>query len=285
MGNVVREEGGKIHTDTPVKELLFDKKIVRGVRLENGEEVEADHVIINADFAHAMTHIVEEGKLRKYTPQKLENMKYSCSTFMLYLGVGREYSEQPHHNIIFAEDYKKNVEEIVESRILSEDPSIYVQNACVTDGTLAPKGKSTIYVLVPVPNNKSGINWQKEASAFRDKVLDLLETRGGFPELRDNLEEELMITPDDWEKEKLVYKGATFNLGHNIGQMLIFRPHNKFERVQKTVIWWVAVLIPVADCPPSMNLAGSVRISLLNRSMIIYSIFYDWDIFSSIMFG
>jgi phytoene desaturase len=26
-----------------------------------------------------------------------------------------------------------------------------------------------------------------------------------------------------------VYKGAVFNLGHQISQMLMFRPHNKFE--------------------------------------------------------
>ncbi len=38
-----------------------------------------------------------------------------------------------------------------------------------------------------------------------------------------------MITPFDWENEIDVYKGATFNLGHNISQMLIFRPHNEFE--------------------------------------------------------
>jgi hypothetical protein len=49
------------------------------------------------------------------------------------------------------------------------------------------------------------------------------------PELRKHIEVEKMITPFDWENEMDVYKGATFNLGHNISQMLIFRPHNEFE--------------------------------------------------------
>ena len=46
------------------------------------------------------------------------------------------------------------------------------------------------------------------------------------------IEEEKIITPFDWEQEYDIYKGATFNLAHNIGQMLYFRPHNQFEEFQ-----------------------------------------------------
>ena len=41
-----------------------------------------------------------------------------------------------------------------------EDPSFYVQNACVTDPSLAPPGHSTLYVLVPVGNLAGGIDWR-----------------------------------------------------------------------------------------------------------------------------
>jgi phytoene desaturase len=30
----------------------------------------------------------------------------------------------------------------------------------------------------------------------------------------------------------LVYKGATFNLGHQLTQMMVLRPHNKFEELE-----------------------------------------------------
>jgi len=145
------------------------------------------------------------------------------------LGVNKTYPHIPHHSIIFADDYKKNVEEITDSKILSEDPSLYVQNACVTDSTLAPKGKSTLYVLIPVPNNKSHIDWNQKKKTFRDNIINLLETRGGYKGLKESIEQEKIITPLDWEQEKDVFKGATFNLAHNMGQMLFFRPHNQFE--------------------------------------------------------
>ena len=85
---------------------------------------------------------------------------------MLYLGVKKSYPDIAHHSIIFASDYKKNVQEITDSKVLSEDFSVYVQNASITDTTLAPKGKSTIYVLAPVPNNKIRYKLEKRKKDF-----------------------------------------------------------------------------------------------------------------------
>lgn len=42
-----------------------------------------------------------------------------------------------------------------------------------------------------------------------------------------------MLTPFGWESDYSVYRGATFNLGHQLSQMMVFRPHNKFEELDK----------------------------------------------------
>jgi phytoene desaturase len=150
---------------------------------------------------------------------------------MLYLGVNRTYTDLPHHNIIFAEDYKKNLEQIAEEQIVPDDPSFYVQNASVTDPTLAPDGKSTIYVLVPVPNNRSNLDWADIQDGFADKILDILE-REGFTDLRNNIEQQHLITPHDWAYNYNIFEGATFNLAHTMFQLLYFRPHNRFEEAE-----------------------------------------------------
>ena len=101
----------------------------------------------------------------------------------------------------------------------------------MTDPSLAPAGHSAVYVLVPVPNNSGHVDWGQEASAFRERVLDVMEQRGGMKDLRKHIREEFMITPKDWEKKRSVYLGATFNLAHSLGQMLYLRPHNQFEEL------------------------------------------------------
>jgi phytoene desaturase len=229
MQKAFEEDGGVVKISTPVKKILIENRVAVGVALEDGSREMADYVVVNADFAYAMQNLITPELRRKYTDAVLEKKKYSCSTYMLYLGVNRTYPDIPHHSIIFSEDYKKNVEEITRTRILSRDPSFYIQNASVTDTTLAPKGKCTLYVLVPIPNNKSAIDWNREKGPYRDKILDLMETRGGYTDVKKHIEQEKIITPFDWEKEKLVFKGATFNLAHNMGQMLLARPHNQFE--------------------------------------------------------
>jgi len=60
-----------------------------------------------------------------------------------------------------------------------------------------------------------------------------METKGGYNNFLKNIEEERIITPDDWASEHCVFKGATFNLAHNTGQMLLGRPHNEFEEFKK----------------------------------------------------
>lgn len=177
-----------------------------------------------------MTKIIKPGILKKYSEQKLEKKPFSCSTFMLYLGVNKKF-DLPHHTIWFAKDYRKNVEEITKAKILSDDPSIYIQNAVVTDPTVAPEGKSTLYILVPVPNNTSKIDWLNVKKPFRDMIIKMVEKKTGISNLESLIEVEKMITPLDWEDQIGVYKGATFNLGHQLHQMLHFRPRNKFEEL------------------------------------------------------
>ena len=228
MEKVVLENGGTIHKSKPVKKVIMEGKTATGVELENGEKHYCDAVILNADFAYAMTTIFDKGFLKKYTRDKLDRLRFSCSTFMLYLGVDKVY-DIPHHNIFFARDYKTNVDDIFKNNKLSKDNSFYIQNAVATDNTLAPKGKSTIYVLVPVPNNRSKIDWDRERDQFREHILNQVEQKTELKDIRQHIEVEEIKTPAEWEKDYNVYTGATFNLGHNLSQMLYLRPRNKFE--------------------------------------------------------
>ncbi|MGB7566422.1 MAG: phytoene desaturase family protein, partial [Chitinivibrionales bacterium] len=231
MAQVVRELGGEIHCDTLVKKVRVSGRDATGVELSSGDFVKADAVIINADFGHAMGTLFDPGVIRKWAPQKLRNKKYSCSTFMLYLGIDKVYNE-PHHNIIFANDYAENVKDIIARARVSDDMSVYVRNASITDDTVAPKGHSAIYVLVPTTNMKSDIPWDPAMTrAYRDKVVRRIMERTTMKDLDKHITCEKVITPAEWQNDRHLFLGATFNLGHTLTQMLYLRPRNKFEEV------------------------------------------------------
>lgn len=230
MARVAERLGAEIRLNEPVEELLFSGRRAVGVRTATGAH-RADAVVLNADFARAMERLVPNAKRRRWSDRQLAGKKYSCSTFMMYLGIEGTF-DLPHHTIHIAGDYARNLDEIERRHVLSEDPSFYVQNACVSDPALAPRGHSTLYVLAPVTHQHPNVDWSKERSAFRDRMFRQM-AKAGFQLDPGRIRYERVITPADWDARYEIYRGATFNLAHTLDQMLHLRPRNRFEEFDR----------------------------------------------------
>ena len=229
LAEVSREEDAEIHTSAPVTRVLVDGRRAIGVELANGEKVYCDDVVINADFGHAMATLFDEKSLGRHKPSKLRKRKFSCSTFMMYLGLDRAYDAE-HHTIVFARDYRRNIEAITRGQGSQEDMSLYIRNSCKTDPSSAPAGHSALYILVPVANNTSGIDWEEKKQEMREYIFRTLRERTPYGDVTPHIQREQIITPDDWERKFSVYLGATFNMAHSWSQMMYLRPHNEFEQ-------------------------------------------------------
>jgi phytoene desaturase len=226
MARIARQLGVDIRLNEPVEEILFCGRRAVGVRTRAGN-LHADALVVNADFARAMERLVPDHLRRRWTDAKIAKKKFSCSTFMMYLGVEGRF-EQPHHLVHIARDYTRNLDDIENRHVLSEEPSFYVQNACATDPALAPKGHSTLYVLSPVTHQTANVDWNRERDRFRELMFKKLEA-AGYGDVRQRVRYEKIITPADWDQRYEIHKGATFNLSHGLDQMLNLRPHNRFE--------------------------------------------------------
>lgn len=238
MARVAGELGATVELGAEVLALRFDdpasSRRCTGVAYRDADgathELQADAVVVNADFAAAMRDLVPDGLRRRWTDAKLEKKKYSCSTFMMYLGVEGTYpaEDAAHHQIFLAHDYARNLDEIENRHVLSDNPSVYAHNPSVTDPSMAPQGHSSLYVLAPVTHQHDNVDWSKEAGPFRQRVLRQLE-KMGYTGLEGRILCERTLTPDGWADDQRIYRGATFNLAHNLGQMLHLRPRNRFE--------------------------------------------------------
>ncbi|ADW67928.1 phytoene desaturase family protein [Granulicella tundricola] len=231
MARIARELGVEILLDEPVEEVLIEGGKATGVKTAN-HMLKADAVVVNADFAGAMRRLVPNAKRNKWTNERLAKKKFSCSTFMMYLGIDGQFDDVSHHTIYLAENYRENLKDIEERHALSENPSFYVQNACVTDKTLAPEGQSTLYVLLPVTHDTGSVDWAKEQPRYREIALRQME-RIGIKGLESRIRTEKIVTPAGWSEEFDLYKGATFSMAHSLDQMLHLRPHNRFEDVEQ----------------------------------------------------
>jgi phytoene desaturase len=234
LAQLAKKLGVQVHLNTPVEEVLFNGRRAVGVRTPAAIYA-ADAVVINADFARAMTRLVPDRLRRRWTDRRIARKGFSCSTFMLYLGIAGRFDDVAHHTIYLARDYARNLEEIERLHVLSQDPSLYVQNACVTDPTLAPPGMSTLYVLVPVTHQHPNVDWARERERYRALAIRQL-TKIGIDSIEPRIRYERVVTPEDWDQQYEIHLGATFNLAHTLRQMLHLRPRNRFEDLESVYL-------------------------------------------------
>jgi phytoene desaturase len=227
MARCCEEMGVQIALEEPVEEVMVDRGEVTGVRTSK-RTIAADAVVMNADFAEAMRKLVPKKHRSKWTDGRIASKRFSCSTFMMYLGIEGRCDDVAHHTIYLAKDYQQNLRDIEDHHRLSSDPSFYVQNASVTDASLAPEGYSTLYVLLPVTHEDVAVDWVKEKPRFRELALKQIG-KVGLQDVEQRIVTERVLTPRGWAQEFGLHKGATFSMAHSLGQMLHLRPHNRFE--------------------------------------------------------
>ncbi|MHC4990291.1 MAG: phytoene desaturase family protein, partial [Planctomycetota bacterium] len=257
MAAVCRELGVRIDTGAPVERVVLEGRRAIGVHVD-GVVRPHEHVVLNADATWALKHLLPEPERGRMTDRHIDRMRYSCSTFMMYLGVDG-HVDLPHHTIYVSRSYQRNLGDIEQGR-LSEDPSFYVCNPSSTDPTLAPEGKSVLYVLVPTPNTQCDIDWAGRVDALRMQALEQISARLGVADLASRIEAEEIATPATWQRMNINH-GATFNLAHTLGQMLHRRPQHRLRGFDG--IWMVGGGTHPGSGLPVIFLSSQITAGLL----------------------
>ena len=229
MERLFEELGGVVHYGSAVQEITIDNNKADGIIIDD-RKVEADFVVCNADFPYAMKHLVKAPKAKgKFTDKKIEGMKYSCSGFLLYLGMDRKYEDVEHvHNFIFNEKLEKNMQDIFDGKKL-EHASFYVYIASKLDPTLAPEGKDGLYILMPVSDVATAdYEWNDETiDYYRTYILDTLKKIKGFENIEQEIVTETHFTPPEFASRFNAYNGAAFGLQPTLSQSIHKRPQSK----------------------------------------------------------
>jgi phytoene desaturase len=188
-----------------------------------GEEIPADKVVINADYAYAQGALLKR-RTRRYS--------YSCSVYLMYLGLKRKVEGLEHHTLFFARDPKRNIRQVFEESTLPDDPSFYVHVPTKTDPSLAPEGKDLAYVLVPVPNLENReLDIKQEESKLKEIVFGRIEEHTGI-RIQDLVEVEHFFYPEDFVGRYNIIHGAPFGLAHTFWQSAFFRPRNYDSKIE-----------------------------------------------------
>jgi phytoene desaturase len=227
MERLFRSLGGEVHCGMPVDLIQLHNGRATGVRLEDGTELQADVVIANSDIASTYFNLLSASSRPRQITRRLQQYRYSMSCFLLYLGINRQYDQLRHHTIFMPERYQKLIHEIFDGEGIPQDLALYLHTPSKTDPSMAPPGGESMYVLAPVPNLAHNIDWEREAPAFRHKIIHFLEREAGLEGLEARIVTQQTFTPRDFESELRSYQGAAFSIEPTLFQSAYFRPHNR----------------------------------------------------------
>jgi phytoene desaturase len=236
LAHCFEDLGGRLRLGAPVARVETQNGRATGVLLKSGERIAADAVVVNADFAWANRNLLAPADRRTYTDEKLEKLRYSCSTFMVYLGLDTKL-DLSHHEIYLSKHVTDTSPERLNDESLDfEDPPFYVAHPSATDPSFAPKGHSALYMLVPCPNTAHPVDWARESERFADLAIDRLRLVGA-PDIRKHIKFRKVFTAETWRDDFRVHRGAVFNLSHNWLQLGPLRPKARSTDVGD--LYWV----------------------------------------------
>ncbi|VVC39977.1 Carotenoid/retinoid oxidoreductase,Amine oxidase,FAD/NAD(P)-binding domain [Cinara cedri] len=218
--------GAKFNYNSDVQEIIIDERgVAKGIKLNNGDTVDGDIVICNADLVYAYNKLLPKTSYA----EKLRNKQFTSSSISFYWSMNEIIPQMAVHNIFLAEHYKPSFDQIFKDHTLPDFPSFYINVPSRIDPTAAPEDKDTIVVLVPVGHisNNPDIDFDKLIKRAREQVIDTIETRLKISNFKNKINHEIINDPRSWQNEFNLWKGSILGLTHSLFQVLWFRPSIK----------------------------------------------------------
>ena len=247
----------EIKKNTEVRKIILKNKKVVGVDTTEGL-INCDAVVCNSDPTYTYN------KLLGYKPNKFSNnfnLKHSMSLFVLYFSTKRIYKDVKHHTIIFSKRHYELLNDIFNKKVFVNDPSLYLHRPGATDPSMIQNNNDTFYVLAPVPNNLSNINWNERGEELSSIIISTLEDKL-IPELSKNIVDSFYVTPDYFENELNTYAGSGFGIQPIFTQSAYFRYGNKAKETKG--LYFVG-----ASTHPGAGVPGVLSTSKVTEKLIL----------------
>lgn len=225
--DLARKAGVEFIFDTAVQQIDANSTYARGIILGNGQRLEADAVLANADLPYVYKDLLPDDDLANSLTRK----RFSCSVISFFWGLDKTYETLGPHTLFLADDYRENFERIIRDLSLPANPCLYIHAPSRLDPAMSPRGQDTLIAIVPVGHMSENVeqDWVELRDEARRQVFRRLATLG-IADLESHIKFEINFTPLSWRKRYNLMKGSTHGLCHNLTQLGYFRPRNRHSR-------------------------------------------------------
>ncbi len=210
-------------TNCEVHSIKTHKNNIKSVITSEGS-YDSDIVVSNADPSYFYKNVMNTSPKKIFNKPAL--LKHSMGLFVFYFSTKRMYEKVKHHTIIFNKRHKELLDDIFNRKVYIKDPSLYLHRPSATDPSNIQNNSDSFYVLAPVANNQSDINWEDRGKEFCNHVIDILSDTV-LPDLKNNIISSFFVTPNYFEDQLNSSYGSGFGIQPIFRQSAYFRYSNK----------------------------------------------------------
>ena len=235
MARSAESAGVSIRTGAEVQRILTQDGQATGVELANGEVIEADLVLSNADPKRTFTKLLDGADVDQEVVDEVEalktqsaSVKFLCSLrelpdFSRHLGDDYDPKHLSMINLAPSTDYCESSWNDATNGRLPETPVIQVQIPTVYDPSVAPAGQHVLSMWVFfVPAHLKDGSWSEMRQEFGERLID--EFCRYAPNFRDAIIDWTLLTPEDIEDRIGLTDGNIRHLDMVPQQMMSRRP-------------------------------------------------------------
>ncbi|MEZ4545705.1 MAG: phytoene desaturase family protein [Cyanobacteriota/Melainabacteria group bacterium] len=231
LTRLAQDIGVKIRCNTRVKGFNTEQDRLVNVLLEDGDRIECDLAVVNADLPEAYESILSE----KHPLDK--KFSYSCGAYLFFLGMEKIPMDLMHHQVFLPFSFETSMQQLFEENRVPDEPVFYLSCPTRTDSCLAPPGKHAVTILVPVPSRPlldttedTALGWNGIGNKLFSHIMKRLESANLSLDEKDVLFQ-IRMNPEEQGQRFGLKNDAAFGLSHRLSLMGPMRPRNKHHRI------------------------------------------------------
>ncbi|MCI5057397.1 MAG: phytoene desaturase family protein [Flavobacteriales bacterium] len=251
MESLAMEQGATFQYNNPVNLIEVGNRKAKFVHTAKGVW-ETDFIVGGADYHHIEQNLLSE-ESRNYNDSYWAKRTMAPSCLLYFLGVDGEMSNLEHHNLFFDEEFDLHAEEIYKTKEWPSAPLFYVSYTSKTDPSVAPKGKSNLFILIPISTGLT--ETQELQEKYFNLVMDRLEVRTGNS-IRNNIIYRKDYATSNFSNDYNSYKGNAYGLANTLKQTAFLKPSLNNNKI-KNVFYTGQLTVPGPGVPPAI-ISGEV---------------------------
>lgn len=223
----IKNNGGKIFTNTIVKKINIIGGKVSSILTSQGKEDNVDVVVASGGARELFLDLIGKEHLPKeFIKKYISQLNVTDSVFMVHLGV--DYDPSVHQNgaplryYYLSHDLKNTLKKLREGFYHKGEEGFLLYIPSKHSPEMAPPGHHSVTIYTIAPNNPKNGTWKDNKELWAEKLLDIAEQF--VPDLRAHEKTRIILTPEEFKKRTFLNHHA---FGGTVPHMVIPPPPHK----------------------------------------------------------